>query len=52
MYYLGIDYHKRFSQVAVMDEKGKVHINCRMVNEKVSFDAPKRRLNGNEPLKR
>ena len=51
MYYLGIDYHKRFSQVAVMDEKGKVHINCRMVNEKVSFDALKRRLNGNEPLK-
>jgi len=51
MYYLGIDHHKRFCQVAVMDEKGKVHINCRMANEKTSFDVLKRRLNSNEPLR-
>jgi len=49
MYYLGIDHHKRFSQVAAMDEKGKVHLNCRMVNEKVSFTTLKRRFD--EPLK-
>jgi len=24
MYYLGIDHHKRYSPVAVVDEKGKV----------------------------
>jgi len=46
MYYLGIDHHKRFSQVAVMDERGKVHINCRMANEKV-----KKHLNNHEPLR-
>ena len=51
MYYLGIDHHKRFSQVAVMDEKGKVHINCRMANEKVSFQMLKKRLNNHEPLR-
>jgi len=34
-----------------MDEKGKVHINCKMANEKFSFAALKRHLNGNEPLK-
>jgi len=49
MYYLGIDHHKRFSQVAVMGEKGKVHINCKMANEKASFDVLKKRLG--EPLK-
>ena len=51
MYYLGIDHHKRFSQVAVMDERGKVHINCRMANEKVSFEMLKKRLNNHEPLR-
>lgn len=51
MYYLGIDHHKRFSQVAVMDEQGKVHINCRMANEKVSFEILKRRLNNHGPLR-
>ncbi len=32
MYYLGIDHHKRYSQVAVVDEKGKVRINSSVVN--------------------
>lgn len=49
MYYLGIDHHKRFSRVAVMDERGTVHINCQTVNEKVSLATLKRRFN--EPLK-
>jgi len=39
-----IDHPKRFSQVAAMDERGKVHINCRMGNEKVSFATLKRRF--------
>ncbi len=37
MYYFGIDHHKRFSQVAVMDEKGEVHMNGKIANEKVAF---------------
>ena len=49
MYYLGIDHHKRFSHVAVIEERGKIHINCRMVNKKSSFDSLKKRLD--EPLK-
>ena len=49
MYYLGINHHKRFSQVAAMSERGKPHINCRMVNEKASFTTLKRRFD--EPLK-
>jgi len=27
MYYFGIDHHKRYSQVAVVDEKGTVRSN-------------------------
>jgi len=49
MYYLGIDHHKRFSQVAVMDEKGKIRINSSMVNEKASFESLKEILK--EPCK-
>ena len=41
MYYLGIDHHKRFSQVAAMDEKDKTRINSSMVNEKASFESLK-----------
>lgn len=41
MYYLGIDHHKRFSQVTVMDEKDKIRINSSMANEKASFESLK-----------
>ena len=34
MYYLGIDHHKRYSRVAVMDEKGEVRMNGKIANEK------------------
>jgi len=37
MYYLGIDHHKKYSQVAVVDEKGKVHSNGKIANEKKAF---------------
>ena len=37
MYYLGIDHHKRYSQVAVMDEKGTVRTNGKIANEKKAF---------------
>ena len=46
MYYLGIDHHKRYSQVAVVDEKGKVRINSSVVNQKASFESLKRILKG------
>jgi len=49
MYYLGIDHHKRFSQVAVMDEKGKVHTNGKIANEKAAFAVLKQYLK--EPCK-
>lgn len=37
MYYLGIDYHKGYSQVAVVDEKGTVRTNGKIANEKKAF---------------
>ena len=37
MYYLGIDHHKRYSQVAVVDEKGTVRANGKIANEKKAF---------------
>jgi len=37
MYYLGIDHHKKYSQVAVVDEKGKVRSNGKIANEKKAF---------------
>ena len=37
MYYLGIDHHKKYSQVAVADEKGKVRSNGKIANEKKAF---------------
>lgn len=49
MYYLGIDHHKRFSQVAVMDEKGEVHMNGKIANEKRDFTLLKKYLR--EPCK-
>lgn len=49
MYYPGIDHHKRFSQVTVMDEKGKTRINSSMANEKASFESLKTILK--EPCK-
>lgn len=35
---LAVDYHKKFSQVAVMDEKGKSLFNQRLPNEKIAFE--------------
>ena len=37
MLYLGVDCHKKYSQVVVMDEKGKVKANCKVPNEKAAF---------------
>jgi len=37
MYYLGIDHHKKSSQVAVMDEKGTLRTNGKIANEKKAF---------------
>jgi len=37
MYYLGIDHHKKYSQVAVMDEKGEVCTRRKIANEKKAF---------------
>ena len=39
MYYLGIDHHKKYSQVAIMDKKGKVLVNCQIPNEKIAFQS-------------
>jgi len=47
MYYLGIDHHKKFSQVAVMNKKGKLEINSKIANQKVAFATLKNHLNGN-----
>lgn len=35
---LGVDYHKKFSQVAVMDERGEPLFNQRLPNEKIAFE--------------
>jgi transposase len=35
---LGVDYHKKFSQVAVMDERGEPLFNQRLPNEKIVFE--------------
>jgi len=37
MYYLGIDHHKRYSQVAIVDEKSEVRTNRKIANEKKAF---------------
>ena len=37
MYYFGIDHHKRYSQVAAVDEKGTVSTNGKIANEKKAF---------------
>ena len=37
MYYLGIDHHKKFSQVAVMDEKGEIHMNGKIAKKMSSI---------------
>jgi len=37
MYYLGIDHHKKYSQVAVVDKKGTVRANGKIANEKKAF---------------
>jgi transposase len=38
MYTLGIDCHKKYSQVAVLDEQGKFIMNSRLVNTKEHFN--------------
>lgn len=38
-YYLGIDHHKKYSQVAVMDQKGEICINSRFKNDRKSFES-------------
>jgi len=47
MYYLGIDHHKKYSQVAVMDERGKIQINCKVENTKSAFKSLKKYFNSN-----
>ncbi len=37
MYYPGIDHHNRYSQVAVVDEKGAVRSNGKIAKEKKAF---------------
>lgn len=37
MYYLAVDQHKRYSQVVVIDKKGKVHLNGKVANERTPF---------------
>ncbi len=37
MYYLGIDHHKRYWQVAVVDEKGTVRTRSKIANKKKAF---------------
>ena len=37
MYYPGIDHHKRYSEVAVVDEKGTARANGKIANEKKVF---------------
>lgn len=44
MYYLGIDHYKRYSHVAVMDEKGKIQITSSLINEKAFFESLKRKF--------
>jgi transposase len=39
MYYLGIDQHKKYSQVAVINEEGKLKANCKVSNEKLAFES-------------
>lgn len=34
MYYIGIDAHKRYSQISVMDEKGKIVERTKLVNRR------------------
>ena len=33
MLYVGIDYHKRYSQVSAIDERGKRKVHCRLSND-------------------
>jgi len=42
---MGIDHHKRYSQVAVMDEKGEICVNSRFKNEKKSFESLQQHFN-------
>lgn len=44
MYYLGIDYHKKFSQVAAMDESGRILMNVKMPNDPSAFLSLKDKL--------
>jgi transposase len=44
MYYLGIDYHKKFSQVAAMDESGRTFMNVKMPNDVSAFLSLKDKL--------
>jgi len=37
MYYLGVDCHKKYSQVAVLDGEGKLKMNLRVLNNKEHF---------------
>jgi len=37
MYYVGIDHHKKYSQVAVMDPEGNIRLNCKVANEMEAF---------------
>jgi len=49
MMYLGIDHHKHYSQVVVMDKDGITHLNRKINNDKESIETLKRRFN--QPIK-
>jgi hypothetical protein len=45
MLYVGIDYHKRYSQVNAVDEKGKRLAHSRLVNDFCTIETFFRSLN-------
>ncbi len=44
MYYLGIDHHRRYSQIVAMNKNGEVRMNAKIANEKTAFAALKQHL--------
>jgi transposase len=44
MFYMGVDYHKKYSHIEIQDEKGSVIVNQRITNDRAAFESVKRKL--------
>lgn len=44
MFYMGVDYHKKYSHIEVQDQEGHVIINQRITNDPAAFQAVKKKI--------